>query len=87
MSDKLENGKINDDFDFWVDATSFVKTLLPEDVEERIVAHMKERGFNQNEMRLSREFMVKAFDLYPMMAFLKHLCDKQSEADNNGKEV
>lgn len=81
MSEEVKKVKIKDDFDFWTDATSFVKTLVPVNIEELIVAHMVERKFNDNEIRLSREYITKAFDMYVTMAYLKHLCNKQSEQE------
>ena len=63
---------INADFDFWKDATDFIKTIIDKNAEQMIADHIKERGFNDNEMRFFREYLGKAFDMYPLMSYLKN---------------
>lgn len=68
---------INSEFDFWVDATTFLKTIVVENAEQLITDHIKERGFNNNEMRFFRAYLKEAFDIIPMTAILKMMCDEQ----------
>ena len=68
---------INAEFDFWVDATTFLKTIVVENAEQLITEHIKERGFNDNEMRFFRAYLKEAFDVTAMMAYLKMKCDEQ----------
>ena len=68
---------IDPDFDFWVDATTFIKTIVNEDAEKLIHDHIVERGFNDNEMRFFREYLGKAFDMYPLMSYLKNHKDNK----------
>lgn len=85
MGDKKEEQKrvesLNGKHDFWTDATSFLKTIVDEDATDKIAEHMKKRNFNDNEMRLFREYIGKAFEIHPMFAHLKLQCDNQSETE------
>jgi hypothetical protein len=65
-------GEIKNDFDFWVDATTFIKELVNENAEQMIHEHCVKQGFNDNEKRLFREYLTKAFDMYPIMSYLKN---------------
>lgn len=65
-------GAINPEFNFWGDAIEFIKTIVHKDAEKMIAEHIKERGFNDNEMRFFREYLKDAFDMYAMMSYLKH---------------
>jgi len=68
----IVNSGISNNFDFWNDANDFLKTIVNNNAEELITQHIKLRKFNDNEIRLFREYLVKAFDKYPMMAYIKN---------------
>jgi hypothetical protein len=74
-----ESKKINAEFDFWINATTFIKTIVHENAEELIHEHVTKMNFNDNEKRLFREYLTKAFDMYPMMSYLKHYDDKNNK--------
>lgn len=63
---------INPDFDFWIDANEFLKSIINENTEDFIRKHIESRGFNKNEVRLFRASLTQAFDILPMMAQLKN---------------
>lgn len=75
--DITNSDSINSEFNFWVDATTFIKTILVPDAEQLFIDHIKKRGFNENETQFFRSYLEKAFDMIPMMAYLKMKCDEQ----------
>ena len=68
---------INEEFDFWKDATDLAKELLVEDAEEQIIAHFEKRGFRENEKKLAKHFIESALGFSVTMASLKHSCKKK----------
>ena len=74
---KDDVNSINPEFDFWIDATTFIKTIVVENAEDLIQEHVEKQGFNDNEKRFFREYLCKAFDMYPMMSYLKNHKDNK----------
>ena len=64
--------RLSSNNNYWLDATSFIKTIINENIEELIHKHLVERGYNNNEKQFFRAYLTQAFDMYPMKSCLKN---------------
>lgn len=63
--------KVNDTIDFFRDANDFLTAQLPEDFEDRLRKHVKERNYTQNEYRLFKHMLQESLDFKGVMILLK----------------
>lgn len=73
---------IKEHTDFWKEAMEFSKELIVPDIEERFIAHIKQKQFNHNEILLFRKMLADAIEYNFTIAQLKYtsqqVTDKQS---------
>ena len=64
----MKNSGVKKDFDFWVDANKFVRELLPTDVDDQIIRHLRKRRFSKNDTALFKSYCSDAIGLLVAIA-------------------
>lgn len=81
-----QTGRIRNTHNYWVNATKFAKTLVPEDIEKRFIDYCKRKKYNRNEMLFFRKMLAEAIEFNFMMAMLKNDCDEAEPKEKKQKE-
>jgi len=63
---------MNKDTNFYTEAVEFLKSVLPDDYEQRLTDLCKDKGWNRNEVLLFREFIKTRIDSFGMLVQVKH---------------
>jgi len=64
--------KVKDNVDFWKEAQDFLKTVLPEDFQDKIHDWLKNKDFTENDVRLFKCMLEEAIGFEVTMIILKH---------------
>ncbi len=81
MSEKIKNAEqsgndtihsVSDSVNFWKEAQTFLKSILPEDFQDKLLKYAKEKNFNENEFRLFKNMIEEFIGFEGTMVILKH---------------
>jgi hypothetical protein len=62
---------MKDEIDFWVDANTFLKSVLPIDFEDQLTSYVNEKGYTVNESKLFGYMMQQSIQYYMTVVVLK----------------